>query len=128
MLVCSAGIPNPEAAAKAETALEAQAQHLQQEEEEEARQQGHVKARVYHKYGRAAGWILVVVMAVSFILMQVMFTTRLLCSSLWNSNSCLTGMCLAAIEATCLALRTLTSQHASKGSTQLIQVQCFWLT
>lgn len=78
MLVCSTGLPNPEAAAKAVTALDAQALHLQQEEEEEARQQGHVKAGVYYKYGRAAGWLLVLVMAVSFILMQVMFTTHLL--------------------------------------------------
>ncbi len=79
MLVCSAGIPNPETAAKAEAVLDTQTQYLQREEEEEARQHGHVKARVYFQYGKAAGWILVVVMAVSFILMQVMSTMHLLC-------------------------------------------------
>ena len=67
MLACT-GLPNMEAAAKAEAALDAQAQ---QEEEEEARQEGHVKAHVYYAYGRAAGWALMVVLAVSFIFMQV---------------------------------------------------------
>ena len=66
-----AGIPNAESAAKIEDALDAQTQ--QQEEEEEARQEGHVKAQVYYAYGRAAGWALMAVLAVSFILMQVMF-------------------------------------------------------
>ena len=65
-----AGIPNAESAAKIEDALNAQTQ--QQEEEEEARQEGHVKAQVYYAYGRAAGWALMAVLAVSFILMQVM--------------------------------------------------------
>ena len=44
---------------------------IQQEEEEEACQEGHVQAKVYFGYGRAAGWALVAVLAVSFVLMQV---------------------------------------------------------
>ena len=51
-----------------EAAIEAQ---TQQEEEEEACQEGHVQAKVYFGYGRAAGWALVAVLAVSFVLMQV---------------------------------------------------------
>ncbi len=57
-----------ESAEKVEAALDAQAQ---QEEEEEARQEGHVKSQVYLAYGRAAGWTIMVVLAVSFIIMQV---------------------------------------------------------
>ena len=44
---------------------------IQQEEEEEACQEGHVQSKVYFGYGRAAGWALVAVLAVSFVLMQV---------------------------------------------------------
>lgn len=54
---------------KSEAALEAQTQ--QQQEEEEVRQEGHVQPGVYFAYSRAAGWQLVAVLAVSFILMQV---------------------------------------------------------
>ena len=57
-----------EAAVRVEAALDTQAQ---QEEEEEARQEGHVRAHVYSAYGRAAGWTLMAVLAVSFIFMQV---------------------------------------------------------
>ena len=44
---------------------------IQQEEEEEACQEGHVQSKVYFGYGRAAGWALVAVLAISFVLMQV---------------------------------------------------------
>ena len=57
-----------ESAGKVEAALDAQAQ---QQEEEEARQEGHVKAQVYMAYGRAAGWTIMAVLAVSFVIMQV---------------------------------------------------------
>ena len=66
-LAC-AGISNIESAEKTEAALDTQAQ---QEEEEEARQEGHVKAHVYVAYGRAAGWTIMAVLAVSIIIMQV---------------------------------------------------------
>ena len=73
-----AGVSNVESAEKVEAALEAQAQ---QEEEEEARQEGHVQAQVYMAYGRAAGWTIMVVLAVSFIIMQVSTKSMLYCSS-----------------------------------------------
>ena len=43
---------------------------LVQEGWEEARETGHVKARVYWEYARAAGAFLVAVIAISFICMQ----------------------------------------------------------
>ena len=65
-VMACAGASNMESAEKVEAALDAQAQ---QQEDEEARQEGHVQAHVYLAYGRAAGWT---IMAVSFIIMQVM--------------------------------------------------------